>query len=86
MGRYESWGKGRAEVICLHDDVYQYTLTFEYKIYDPYDWHLGKGVTIAGVPITDRLMFRLHREAYAKQYVIRGSIFDTYTWRSDEEE
>jgi RHS repeat-associated protein len=55
---YNAWGKGIATV-CKDE----YTLQFEYKFYDRYNWDIGKEVKILGVTVTDKFMGEFHRQA-----------------------
>jgi len=60
IGGYSSWGKGEA-VVSDGPSGRQYTLDFEYKFYDRYNWDKGKHVTIFRITITDEFMGEFHR-------------------------
>jgi hypothetical protein len=78
-GGYSIWGKGVAKVTAVAG-VAQYELDFEYKFFDRYNWDGGKSVEIMGVEITDEFMGRFHREGYAKEYNLVGSMKRNLKW------
>jgi len=79
VGGYSAWGKGTA-VVC--ED--KYTLEFEYKFYDRYNWDVGKSVTFLGVTITDEFMGDFHRQGIAKEFDMFGKIKKTLKWKKGE--
>lgn len=79
VGGYSAWGKGSV-TICNG----QYTLKFEYKSADKYNWDAGKFVTIAGITITDEFMGEFHRQGYAKEFKMNGSIKKTVSWKKGQ--
>ena len=78
-GGYTVWGKGSARVSTVGPSR-SFTLTFEYKFYDRYNWDGGKKVVLFGFTITDDFMGEFHRQGLAKEYDCFGSISDTYSW------
>jgi hypothetical protein len=78
-GGYTLWGKGIAKVTSGKDDFF-YELDFEYKFYDRYNWDGGKQVTILKIVITDEFMGRFHREGYAKEFNMYGSMKRNIKW------
>ena len=79
VGGYSAWGKGNATV-CKHE----YTLEFEYKFYDRYNWDTGKSVTILGHMVTDQFMGEFHRQGLAKGFDMRGSAKKTVKWKKGQ--
>lgn len=78
VGGYHSWGK--ADVIADPSGVY--TMQFEYKFFDRYNWDKGKGINIAGLKInTDDFLADFHRKGLAREYNLLGSIRRTVTWK-----
>ena len=57
-------------VVCKDE----YTLEFEYKFYDRYNWDGGKQVTILGHVVTDEFMGEFHRHGLARVFDLRGSV------------
>ncbi|HLM60829.1 MAG TPA: hypothetical protein VK308_08500 [Pyrinomonadaceae bacterium] len=80
VGGYSSWGKGAANVTADAQGRKSYSLEFEYKFFDRYNWDGGKSVTLFGVTITDEFMARFHREGLAKEFDMYGSYKKTVTW------
>ncbi len=80
VGGYSAWGKGIANVTANAAGQKSYTLEFEYKFYDRYNWDGGKSVTLFGQVITDKFMGRFHREGLAKEFDMYGSYKKTVTW------
>jgi hypothetical protein len=76
---YNAWGKGIATV-CKDE----YTLQFEYKFYDRYNWDIGKEVKILGVTVTDKFMGEFHRQGLAKEFDMRGSVKKTVKWKKGQ--
>jgi uncharacterized protein RhaS with RHS repeats len=79
VGGYSAWGKGNATV-CKDE----YSLEFEYKFYDRYNWDGGKQVTILGVTVTDQFMGEFHRQGLAKEFDMRGSVKKTVKWKKGQ--
>ena len=80
VGGYSEWGKGVANVTSDAQGRKSYSLEFEYKFYDRYNWDGGKEVEIFGVTITDEFMARFHREGLAREFDMYGSYKQTVTW------
>jgi RHS repeat-associated protein len=78
VGGYNVWGKGVAKV---SGNGTCFTLNFEFKFYDRYNWDTGKFVDIFGVIITDKIMGDFHRQALAKEFDMVGSIKKKVSWR-----
>jgi hypothetical protein len=79
-GGYSAWGKGAANVTSDSMGRKSYTLEFEYRFYDRYNWDGGKSVTIFGQTITDEFMGRFHREGLAREFDMYGSYRQTVRW------
>jgi uncharacterized protein RhaS with RHS repeats len=79
VGGYNAWGKGNATV--CND---QYTLEYEYKFYDRYNWDAGKSTRIMGVVITDQFMGEFQQEGLAKEFDMRGSVKKTLKWKKGQ--
>jgi RHS repeat-associated protein len=79
VGGYSAWGKGNATV-----GKDEYTLEYEYKFYDRYNWDAGKSVTIMGVTVTDAFMGDFHRQGLAREFDMRGSIKKTAKWKKGQ--
>lgn len=80
VGGYSAWGKGVANVTSDSMGRKSYTLEFEYKFFDRYNWDGGKSVTIFGQTITDEFMGRFHREGLAREFDMYGSYKQTVVW------
>ncbi|MEA2700721.1 MAG: hypothetical protein QOI66_4992 [Myxococcales bacterium] len=61
-----------------------YTVDFEYKFYDRYNWDAGKSVRLAGITITDKFMGEFHRQGLAQEYDCFGSFKRHLTWKKGE--
>ena len=79
IGGYSAWGKGSANV-STGGGTRNFSLEFEYKFYDRYNWDAGKSVTLFGIKITDKFMGEFHRQGLAQEFDCVGSIKHTYTW------
>jgi hypothetical protein len=82
IGSYSRWGKGEAR-ISVNNFGRHYDVDFEYCISDRYNWDTGKGVTIAGVMITDEFMGEFHRQGLAREFDCRGSVRRRLIWDGD---
>lgn len=80
IGGYSAWGKGIANVTSDSMNRKSYTLEFEYKFFDRYNWDGGKKVEIFGIEITDEFMGRFHREGLAREFNMYGSYKKTVAW------
>jgi hypothetical protein len=74
VGGYAAWGKGQAVVRATDDHTCDYTLFFEYKFLDYYNWDKGKEVNLKGVPISDSFMAEFHRQGLAREFKMVGSL------------
>jgi hypothetical protein len=83
IGGYSTWGKGTATVSGTKADP-TYTVDFEYKFYDRYNWDAGKSVTFAGITVTDRFMGEFHRQGLAQEYDCNGSFKRRLNWKKGE--
>jgi RHS repeat-associated protein len=75
VGSHWTWGKG---VVVVCGD--KYTLEFEYKFRDTYNWDAGKDVTISGVTIGDEQMGAFHKWGVAREFEMFGSVKKTVKW------
>jgi hypothetical protein len=80
IGGYSVWSKGTATVSLGAGGARSYTMNWEYKFFDRYNWDGGKSVDLFGVTITDAFMGRMHREGIAREYNCYGSFSKTLTW------
>lgn len=80
VGGYSVWGKGVATVTAAPGGN-EYTLEFEYKFFDRYNWDNGKAVTIAGIEITDAFMGEFHKQGLAREYDEIGSLKRRFQWK-----
>lgn len=89
VGGYSLWGKGKASVEKKGTGKV-YTLDFEYKIFDRYNWDKGKEVVIKipgvdeEITITDEFMGDFHRQGLAKEYDLVGSFKKIISWKGGE--
>jgi hypothetical protein len=83
VGGYSTWGKGKASV---NDGPVgrEFTLEFEYKFFDRYNWDTGKKVDIFGVTVTDYFMGEFHRQGLAQEFDMTGSVSRALHWRAGE--
>ena len=79
IGGYSVWSKGTATVSTSAGGR-SYTMQWEYKFFDRYNWDGGKSVNLFGVTITDAFMGRMHREGIAREYNCKGSVSRSVTW------
>lgn len=80
VGGYSAWGEGTATVARDAAGRRSYTLDFEYKFYDRYNWDGGKSVTIFGVTVTDEFMGDFHRQGLAREFNMYGSVRHPVAW------
>jgi len=80
VGGYSVWGKGVANISSDSLNRKSYTLDFEYRFFDRYNWDGGKKVEIFGVEVTDEFMGRFHREGLAREFNMYGSYRKTVAW------
>jgi len=74
---------GRA--VVSGDAVHRtFSVDFEYKFYDRYNWDGGKSVTIHGITITDAFMGEFHRQGLAKEYDCYGSFKRSFSWKKGD--
>ena len=79
VGGYSAWGKGNATV--CNDE---YTLEFQYKFYDRYNWDGGKQVTVLGQVVTDQFMGEFHRQGLAREFDMFGAVKKTVKWKKGQ--
>lgn len=82
-GGYVSWGKGVA-VVSQGAKGREYSMDFEYKVFDRYNWDKGKSVTIFKITITDEFMGEFHRQGLAREFDCVGSIKRRLSWQHGE--
>ncbi len=81
VGGYHVWGKGKATV---SGNGTCFTLDFEFKFYDRYNWDITKSTKILGIEITDKFMGNFHRQALAKEFDMIGSVSKSFSWKRGE--
>ncbi|MGC2660734.1 MAG: hypothetical protein WA324_22490 [Bryobacteraceae bacterium] len=79
VGGYSAWGKGTVNVPPF-GAARQFTMDFEYKFYDRYNWDSGKSVHIGPLKITDDFMGKFQRQGLAKEFDSVGSYQVTVKW------
>lgn len=87
VGDYQAWGKGIATVCKGSKASPEFVLEFEYKFYDPYDWHENLGVAFTlpgGYELSDERMRKFHLMGYAKEFLMIGSVKKTVKWNTGE--
>lgn len=87
-GGYKRWGKGVAKVKSSARGR-EYELAFEYHVLDRYNWDTGKQVEIPSlfgdeIVITDRFMGEFHRQGLAREFLCRGVVKRSLSWRHGE--
>lgn len=83
VGGYSAWGKGKVTVSECGNcppGQRQYTMDFEYKFEDKYNWDGGKAVTIGGVLISDSILAHMHLHGVAQEFIMKGSFTTSVTW------
>jgi len=58
-------------------------MVFTLKFADRYNWNLGQGVEIFGVPVMDADLGRLHTVGIAHEYDMTGEVTYTTTWNKN---
>ncbi|MBP5760587.1 MAG: hypothetical protein J6W90_04340, partial [Verrucomicrobia bacterium] len=70
---YYAWGKGEVENCGS-----EYRLYFEYKFYDPYDWHIGNTFWISiyaiKIPVRSDTLIAMHMLKLAQEFKMYGSV------------
>jgi nucleoid-associated protein YgaU len=74
VGGYGVWGKGKVVVEATDSRTWGYTLFFEYRFLDYYNWDKGKEVNLMGVKISDSLLAEFHRQGLAREFKMVGTI------------
>lgn len=82
-GGYSSWGKGNATV-TKGSGGHEFSLDFEYRFFDRYNWDTGKAVKIFEITVTDEFMGEFHRQGLAREFDCFGSIRRKLTWRKGQ--
>ncbi len=82
MAKYKSWGRGEVTITDAGQGKKTYTLEFEYRIDDPYNWNVGQGVRMMRgfLPVPDEALGQMHRAGVAKEFRLVGSHTETVTW------
>ncbi|ARU54500.1 hypothetical protein OLMES_0396 [Oleiphilus messinensis] len=79
IGGYSTWGEGKATVSKSGASTL-YSLDFEYKFVDRYNWDGGKSVELFGIKITDDFMGEFHRQGLAREFNMYGSVKRNFLW------
>ena len=82
-GYYDAWGKGRAAV-TEGTLGREFSLDFEYRFHDRYNWDRGKFVIISGQKITDEFMGEFHRQGLAREFECVGTVRRRFDWRKGQ--
>ncbi len=84
---YRAWGKGHVVVrpgSRMYPNELEYSLDFEYKIFDEYNWHEYKSADIGYLlNIPDRWLGEFHLQGMAMEYVTRGSLHRNFKWKKN---
>jgi len=83
IGGYSTWGRATATV-AGDPTKRTYSVDFEYKFYDRYNWDAGKKITFHGITVTDKFMGEFHRQGLAQEYDCFGSFKRKFTWKAGE--
>lgn len=83
IGGYSLWGAGTATVAGDATDR-TFSVDFQYKFYDRYNWDAGKSITFAHITVTDKFMGEFHRQGIAQEYDCYGSFQRTLSWKKGE--
>jgi hypothetical protein len=78
IGGYSTWGRGTATVAGDPSNR-TYSVDFEYKFYDRYNWDAGKSVTFHSIIATDKFMGEFHRQGLAQEFECFGSFKRTFS-------
>lgn len=81
IGGYAYWGSGRVRKTVTAQGL-TLQLKFEFHFYDRYNWDGGKKVSIAGVTVTDEFMQQFHRQCYAREFDVKGTIAQDISWQA----
>jgi hypothetical protein len=82
VGGYSAWIKGVAKVALDTNGRRKYSLDYEYKVADRYNWDEEKKVEIFGEEFTDEFMGEFHRQGLAREFNMHGSIKASIEWDS----
>lgn len=80
IGGYSYWGQGSVTVLEDERSGKRYEMEFQFEFFDRYNWDGGKKVAIAGVEVTDAFMQNFHRQCYAREYDLRGTLRQRLRW------
>lgn len=88
IGGFLTWGKGTATV-SNGPSGRSYTLEFEFKFIDRYNWDGGKQVTIdvpglGPVVVTDAFMQQFHRQGLAQEFTCKASVRRSLRWNQGD--
>lgn len=80
IGGYSYWGHGSVTITMDAKTGRQYEMDFHFEFYDRYNWDGGKKVEIGGIEVTDAFMQNFHRQCYAREYDVRGTLKQRLRW------
>lgn len=80
IGGYSYWGHGSVAISAPERGDQEYEMDFSFEFFDRYNWDGGKQVTMAGVVVTDAFMQNFHRQCYAREYDLRGTLRQRLRW------
>lgn len=85
VGGYSCWGKGVATVARDAAGRRGYKMSFEFHVYDRYNWDGGKHVCFPSeascrVKVTDEFMGALHRQGMAQEFDMYGAVTNEVVW------
>lgn len=73
VGGFTYWYTAEVQVVPVPDAAPRITMLFTLHMFDRYNWDQGKMVTIAGIPVKDEQLGRLHRVGLAQEYDVNGT-------------
>lgn len=81
VGGFSVWGKGKAKV---WKNGQCFSMRFQFKFADRYNWDNGKDVKIKNKTITDEEMGEFHRQGIAKEFNMHGEVTESLSWKKSE--
>jgi hypothetical protein len=80
IGAYQAWGKATVNVPPADSKPRVFSMSFEYCLFDQYNWNGGGSVSLLGRNISDKDMGLFHKMGLAREYEVRGSFFVDIEW------
>jgi len=80
IGGYSSWGRGVVTITDAGGGKKAYSLEFEYKVDDLYNWNKGQKVDIGPITVKDEILGQMHLAGVAKEYRNVGTYTQRIEW------